>query len=273
MEAQVLTPYARPHRRMEDLAKGDRHPAQKPPFASAVAHALDPIHHPAQPRFHDIRRERNPMLMVQPMIDESQSLLSEVQKVRPRFRATRLRQHLQQFVETVVDCHRLLPQVRFVGRGQCFELGLAQMKQRIPIQKLEEFLLVFSFDLIHLEKKTKIMMAMPDIALTVHPGRLQVILDARSAVGKQHPQTPVVQPTTQVPANRFLVLIHQKTHDFRRLSHTFRGPSPAKFRLAQRFSAILESNFGAVDHQKTGCGIRAKRVRSVGASEYPGDEL
>ena len=250
MEVQGLTPHARPHRRMEDLAEGDRHPTQKPRSAPAAAHALDQIHHPAEPRFQDVRRERNPLLMVQPIIDEGQSLLSEVQKIHPRFRVTRLRQRLQQFGETVANGRRPLPHLRSVGRGQCCELGLAQMKQRIPIQKLEEFLLVFSFDLIRLEKKTKVVMAMPDAPLAVHPGRPQVVFDTSPAVGKQHLQTPVVQPTTQVSANRFPVLIHPKTHYFMGFSHTFRGPSPAQVRLAQRFSAILESNLGAVDHQK-----------------------
>ena len=182
-----------------DPPEGHRQPVQELGLAPAPSDPFHPIRHPAERRLGDVRRERDPLLMVQPVIEKRQRLPREVQKARSRFRITALRQRRQQLAKAAPDRSRELPHQRLVLGFQRFQLRLPEVEEGIAVQKLQELPLGRSLDLIGVEKKTKIVMAMPDATPALHPCRTEVVLDARPAVGKQHPQTPIVQTATEVP--------------------------------------------------------------------------
>jgi len=91
MKPQILSPQTRPQGGVKDLAHRHRQPVQESGLAPAASDSFDPIHHPAEARLGDVRRERNPSLMVQPVIEKRQRLPGEVQQVRSRFRIAALR--------------------------------------------------------------------------------------------------------------------------------------------------------------------------------------
>ena len=109
MKPQILAPRTRPQRGVKDFAEGHRQPVQELGLAPAASDPFHPIRHPAERRLGDVRRERDPLLMVQPVIEKRQRLPREVQKARSRFRITALRQRRQQLAEAAPDRSRELP--------------------------------------------------------------------------------------------------------------------------------------------------------------------
>jgi len=250
MKLQILAPQIRPQRGVKDFAESHRQPVQEPGLAPAASDSFDPIDHAAEARLGDVCRERNPALMVQPVIEKRQRLPREVQEVRPRFRITALRQRRQQLAKAAPDRSGELADQRLVLGFQRFQLRLPKVEERIAVQEFQELSLGRAFNLIGVEKKTKVVMTMPDATLTLHPRRAEVVLDARPAVGKQHPQTPIVQMATEVSANRFPVVSHPEPHQFKRFTDAFRGPRPAHLHRFERGSSALAPDLGPVDHQK-----------------------
>lgn len=129
-----MAPQTCPQCGVKDLAHRHRQPVQEPGLAPAAADSFDPIHHPAEARLGDVRRKRNPSLMVQPVIEKRQGLLREVQEVGPRFRVMALRQRGQQLTEAAPDRSGELADQRLVLGSQRFQLRLPQVKEGIEAQ-------------------------------------------------------------------------------------------------------------------------------------------
>jgi len=190
--------------------KGDPKPVDQPRFAPTTADPFNPIDHPAESRFRDIRRQRNPALMIQPIIEKHQGLVREVLQIRPRFRILVLRQRRQKLPKAAPDRPDERPDPRFILGAQRLQVGLPQMEERILVQKLKEALLLLPFDMVRVEEETEVTFPVHQTALVVHRGAAQALLDPRSAVGKQHPQMAVIQTAIQVPADGAPVLADPK---------------------------------------------------------------
>ena len=138
MKPQILSPQTRPQGGVKDLAHRHRQPVQESGLAPAASDSFDPIHHPAEARLGDVRRERNPSLMVQPVIEKRQRLPGEIQQVRSCFRIAALRQRRQQLAEAAADRAHELPHQRLVLGFQRFQLRLPEVEEGIAIQELQE---------------------------------------------------------------------------------------------------------------------------------------
>ena len=68
VKAQVLSPQAVPLIGIKDFPEGDPKPVDQPTLTPATADPFNPIDHPAESRFRDIRRQLKPELMIQPVI-------------------------------------------------------------------------------------------------------------------------------------------------------------------------------------------------------------
>jgi len=90
VKPQILSPQTSPQREVKDFVEGHRQPVQEPGLAPAASDPFHPIHDPAERRLGDIRRERDFLLMLQPVIKKRRRLPREVQKARSRFRITAL---------------------------------------------------------------------------------------------------------------------------------------------------------------------------------------
>jgi len=104
--------------------------------------------------------------------------------------------------------------------------------------------------MVRVEEETEVTFPVHRTALVVHRGAAQALLDPRSAVGKQHPQTAVIQTALQVPADGAPVLADPKSDQFKGITRLLRGPCPSQLGRSQGIAPGLETDLRAVDHQK-----------------------
>jgi len=249
---------------LKDFPKGDPKPVDQPTLTPTTADPFNPIDHPAESRFRDIRRQRNPELMIQPVIEKRQGLVREVLQIRPRLRIFVLRQRRHKLPKAAPDRPDESSHQRLVLGAQRLQVGLTQMEERVLVQKLKEALLLLPFDMVRVEEETEVTFPVHKTALVIHRGVAQALLDPRPAIGKQHPQTAVIQTAIKVPADGAPVLSNPKSNQFKGLPLSLRGPGPAQLGRSQGISPGLEVNFRAVDHQKLKRPVFHRRPSALG---------